>query len=215
MSLVKLLPAWLHAVADYAVALSLIVVALVVGGPGKAVAAGVVIGAVVLVVSLLTKYPLGLIKVLPFGVHSAGDYLAAALLVASPFVLKFNHSARGLSIFYIGAGVAVALVSLITNYQYGPQAKKTRKSAAADDSGDANRWLAAAAKARQPAYPPQGAAQSPSETDEPAYAYDRQAAPQRSYGLAPAPVEATARAADSRPLREILAERRATGKSAA
>ena len=84
MSLVRLLPAWLHAVADYAVGLSLIVVAIVVGGAGKAVAAGVVVGAVVLVVSMLTRYPLGVLKVLPFTVHSAGDYLAAALLIVSP-----------------------------------------------------------------------------------------------------------------------------------
>ena len=87
MSLVRLLPAWLHAVADYAVGLSLIVVAVVAGGAGKAVAPGVVVGAVVLVVSMLTKYPLGVAKVLPFTVHSAGDYLAAALLIVSPFAL--------------------------------------------------------------------------------------------------------------------------------
>lgn len=123
MSLVRLLPAWLHAIADYAVAITLIGVALVVGGTTKAVGAGVVIGAVVLVVSLLTRYPLGVIKVLPFKVHSAGDYLAAALLVASPFALGFASSDGGLTILYIGAGVAVLGVSLITNYQYGPQAR--------------------------------------------------------------------------------------------
>ena len=50
MSVVRLLPAWLHAVADYAVGLSLIVVAVVAGGAGKAVAPGVVVGAVVLIV---------------------------------------------------------------------------------------------------------------------------------------------------------------------
>ena len=60
----------------------LIIVALAVGGSNKAVAAGVVVGAVVLAVSMLTKYPLGVVKVLPFTVHSAGDYLAAALLRA-------------------------------------------------------------------------------------------------------------------------------------
>src|ERR1700729_688733 len=89
MSIVRLLPAWLHALADYAVGGLLIIVALAVGGSNKAVAAGVVVGAVVLAVSMLTKYPLGVVKVLPFTVHSAGDYLAAALLVLSPFVLNF------------------------------------------------------------------------------------------------------------------------------
>ena len=74
VSLVRLLPAWLHAVADYAVGLSLIVVAIAVGGSGAAVATGVVVGATVLLVSALTRYPLGVAKVLPFTVHSAGDY---------------------------------------------------------------------------------------------------------------------------------------------
>jgi hypothetical protein len=118
MSLVRLLPAWLHAVADYAVGASLIIVALASGASGAAVATGVVVGAVVLLVSMLTKYPLGVKKVLPFTIHSGGDYLAAALLVLSPFALDFRDSDPGLAIFYIVAGVAVLAVSLITNYQY-------------------------------------------------------------------------------------------------
>jgi hypothetical protein len=121
MSLVKLLPAWFHAIADYAVAATLIVVAAAVGGSNEAVAAGIVIGVVVLVVSMLTKYPLGVVKVLPFTIHSAGDYLAAALLVLSPFALAFNNSDTGLTAFYIAAGVAVLAVSLITNYQFSPK----------------------------------------------------------------------------------------------
>jgi hypothetical protein len=121
MSIVRLLPAWLHAVADYAVGGLLIIVALAVGGSNKAVAAGVVVGAVVLAVSMLTKYPLGVVKVLPFTVHSAGDYLAAALLVLSPFVLNFHNSDTGLTAFYIVAGIAVLAVSLVTNYQYSPK----------------------------------------------------------------------------------------------
>jgi len=118
VSLTRLLPAWLHAVADYAVGLSLIVVAVVAGGAAKAVAPGVVVGVVVLLVSMATKYPLGVFKVLPFTVHSAGDYLAAALLVLSPFVLNFRDTDSPLSAVYVVAGIAVLAVSLVTNYQY-------------------------------------------------------------------------------------------------
>ena len=118
MSLVRFLPAWLHAIADYAVAGSLIAVAAAVGGSNKAVATGLVVGAVVLIVSMLTKYPLGVAKVLPFTVHSAGDYLAAALLIGAPFALDFRTTDGGLSAFYIVAGLAVLAVSLVTNYQY-------------------------------------------------------------------------------------------------
>lgn len=121
MSLVRLLPAWFHAIADYAVAVTLILAALAVGGTGKAVGTGVVVGAVVLAVSMLTRYPLGVVKLLPFKLHSAGDYLAAALLVVAPFALSFDHSDAGLSALYVAAGAAVLAASLITNYQYNPR----------------------------------------------------------------------------------------------
>jgi len=118
VSVVRLLPAWLHAVADYAVGAVLIIVAIASGASGKAVALGVVVGVTVLIVSMLTKYPLGVAKVLPFTLHSAGDYLAAALLILGPFALNFNHTDAGLTAFYVVAGIAVLAVSLITNYQY-------------------------------------------------------------------------------------------------
>src|SRR4030095_12124573 len=100
MSIIRLLPAWLHAVADYAVGALLIIVSLAVGGSAGAVGTGVAVGATVLVVSMLTRYPLGVAKVLPFPVHSAGDYLAAALLVISPFALGYTDTDGGLSAFY-------------------------------------------------------------------------------------------------------------------
>jgi hypothetical protein len=121
MSFVRLLPAWLHAVADYAVGLTLVVVALASGASAGAVGTGVVVGVTVLVVSMLTKYPLGIAKVLPFTVHSAGDYLAAALLLAAPWVLNFAEGDPGMAAFYVVAGLAVLAVSLVTNYQYSPK----------------------------------------------------------------------------------------------
>lgn len=132
MSLVRLLPAWLHAVADYAVGAVLILAALMVGGTTGAVATGIVVGVTVLAVSMLTRYPLGVVKVLPFQVHSAGDYLAAGLLLAAPFVLNFRESDGGLTALYLVAGVAVLAVSLITNYQYSP---RWVVAGAADKSG--------------------------------------------------------------------------------
>ena len=151
MSLVRLLPAWFHAIADYAVAGTLIVVAAAVGGSTEAVAAGVVIGVVVLVVSMLTKYPLGVVKVLPFTIHSAGDYLAAALLVLSPFALGFNNSDTGLTAFYIAAGVAVLAVSLTTNYQYSPKREWTGEPAPERDTIiEVDRVIAAATPPPRP-----------------------------------------------------------------
>lgn len=124
MSFVKLLPAWLHAVADYAVGILLIIVALAAGQSGLAKATGVIVGSVVLLVSMATQYPLGVVKILSFRLHSLGDYAAAGLLFVAPFALRFNSAESPLSIFYIAVGAAVLGVSLITNYQYSetPQA---------------------------------------------------------------------------------------------
>ena len=118
MSLVRLVPAWLHAVADYAVGAGLIIIALAIGGSAGAVTTGVVVGVTVLLVSMLTRYPLGVLKVLPFTVHSVGDYVAAALLLFAPFALNFSGSDGGLTVVYVVAGIAVLAVSLITNYQH-------------------------------------------------------------------------------------------------
>jgi hypothetical protein len=159
MSLVRLLPAWFHAIADYAVAGTLILVAAIVGGSTEAVAAGVVIGVVVLVVSMLTKYPLGVVKVLPFTIHSAGDYLAAALLALSPFALGFNNSDTGLTAFYIAAGVAVLAVSLITNYQYSPKREWDAKPATVTETDtiiEVDRTVTAATTPSRPAPVRQG-----------------------------------------------------------
>jgi hypothetical protein len=117
MSLLKIVPAWLHGIGDYGAGLALVVVALVVGGSDEAVLTGVVLGAVLLLVSLFTRYPLGVVKAIPFPVHSAGDYLGAILLIAAPFVLDFDDSDSGLTAFYIVVGVVVILLSLVTDYQ--------------------------------------------------------------------------------------------------
>jgi hypothetical protein len=129
MSIVRLLPAWFHAIADYAVGALLIIVAVSVGGSAGAIGTGVVVGATVLLVSMLTRYPLGVVKVLPFTVHSAGDYLAAALLLVAPYALHFNHGDKGLTAFYLVGGIAVLAVSLVTNYQYSPKREWTRSPA--------------------------------------------------------------------------------------
>jgi hypothetical protein len=142
MSLIKLLPAWLHAIADYAVGALLIVVALTVDMSTEATVAGIVVGATVLAVSMLTRYPLGVVKVLPFRIHSIGDYAAVILLFVAPFALGFNQTDSGVTAFYVAAGIAVLVVSLITNYQYGPKAIATK-----DWSGPVGRTPSAPAAA--------------------------------------------------------------------
>jgi hypothetical protein len=118
MSLVRLLRPGTHAVADYMAAVTVLLTALVIDGPSGAKAFGLVIGIAYLLVSAMTRYPMGLVKVIPFPVHAAGDYLIGLALILGPFIGGFYDDNKGASLAYILSGVAVIGVSMITDYQY-------------------------------------------------------------------------------------------------
>jgi hypothetical protein len=106
----------MHGVGDYGAALALVIVTLAVGGTRRAVATGLVVGIALLVVSLLTRYPLGAVKAIPFRLHSAGDYLGSLAVIIGPFALGFDSRDKGLTAFFIVVGVVVVLLSLVTDY---------------------------------------------------------------------------------------------------
>ena len=116
MSLARWVPAWMHGVGDYGAGLALVIVTLAVGGTRRAVATGLVVGIALLAVSLVTRYPLGVVKAIPFRIHSAGDYLGSLALIIAPFVLGFHDRDKGLTAFFIVVGVVVILLSLVTDY---------------------------------------------------------------------------------------------------
>src|SRR5215207_3415615 len=120
MSLAKLIPAAIHALGDYAAGIVLVIIGLAADGPGSARATGIVVGAALIVGSLFTRYPLGLVRVIPFPIHSAADYLGSLVLIVAPFVFDFWDDNKGVSAAYIIIGVVVILLSLVTNYDWGP-----------------------------------------------------------------------------------------------
>ncbi len=65
---------------------------------------------------LVTAYPYGILKKVPFTVHGSIELLVSVLLVALPWVLGFSgeETARN---FYVGFGVAVFLTWLLTDYK--------------------------------------------------------------------------------------------------
>ncbi len=124
MSLFRLVPAAIHGIGDFAAAFVLIIAGIVSDGPDSAKATGIILGAVLLVVSLFTRYPLGLVKVIPFPVHSFGDYAGGAGTILAPFVLGYADDNRGLTTTYILVGVVVIALSLVTDYSWGPDRQK-------------------------------------------------------------------------------------------
>ena len=116
----KLLSPRIHGFIDYAVVALFLLAPTLFGFAGVAATLCYVLAAVHLVMSLLTAYPLGVVKLVPFPVHGALELAVAVGLVASPWLFGFSavDAARN---FYVAAGVAVSAVWLLTNYVAVPE----------------------------------------------------------------------------------------------
>jgi hypothetical protein len=70
-----------------------------------------------LAMTLVTDFPLGAGKLLPFTVHGWIERIVGPVLILLPFVLGFGASAQG---FYIVVGIIIILVGLLTDSQRTP-----------------------------------------------------------------------------------------------
>jgi hypothetical protein len=68
-----------------------------------------------LLLTLLTQFNVGLIKLIPFPVHAAIEFLFAIILLILAYTL-FNHEVKG-KLFYIIFGTVVLLTWLFTDYR--------------------------------------------------------------------------------------------------
>lgn len=116
MSLIHVTPASLHALGDYLAGVVLLVVGGFCLGPDRARGTGIILGLALMSVSLLTRYPLGVLPIVRFPVHSAADYLIGLSAILAPFVLAYPADNPGVSATYAIVGVVVIAVSLATDY---------------------------------------------------------------------------------------------------
>jgi hypothetical protein len=108
-------PLW-HGVLDYGLALLFLLAPTLFGFEPVARSLSHAVGATYIVASLLTRYPLGMLKLIPFPAHGVLETIAALSWIGMPFFAGFadDHAARN---FFICAGVALILVVGITDYQ--------------------------------------------------------------------------------------------------
>ena len=112
----KVLSPTVHGVLDYGLALLFLLLPGVLDFPPPAAAASYAIGAVYIVASLVTRYPLGVFKLLPFPVHGVIESLMAITWIALPWLMGFAEHTASRNWFVI-AGVALLGVVAMTNYR--------------------------------------------------------------------------------------------------
>src|SRR5688572_24617192 len=112
----KFLDPRVHGYLDYAAALLLALAPWLFGFGGTPAVLCYVLAASQLGMSLLTAYPLGIAKVIPFPVHGGVELIVAMFLVVAPWLFGFAgvDPARN---FFIAAGLGLGVVYLTTDYR--------------------------------------------------------------------------------------------------
>lgn len=126
MKALRFVPTGIHAYFDYIGGIVLLAAPFIFGFfgvGGAAVIVPMVLGAGLILYSLLTNYELGIpgIKFIPMLFHLIFDFVASAFLAISPFLFGFISKTPNVYLPHIIAGVGVILLVLVTQTQYQPK----------------------------------------------------------------------------------------------
>jgi hypothetical protein len=116
LSVTRILNSTVHGVLDYGLALAFLLLPGLLDFPGFAASLSYIIGVVYLGASLITRYPLGALKLIPFPVHGVLEAIMAASWIAMPWLFEFARHAAARNFFVI-AGLGLLLVAACTDYQ--------------------------------------------------------------------------------------------------
>jgi hypothetical protein len=119
MKSIRFVPTWLHGYFDYIGGIVLIAAPFLFGFfkmGGVAVILPIVLGIGLILYSLLTDYERGIpaLKFIPMPVHLILDFIASALLAASPFLFGFSNQAPNVWLPHVVAGVGVIILVLVS-----------------------------------------------------------------------------------------------------
>jgi len=115
--MLKIVDARLHGVLDYALALAFLFAPLVLTFGREASILSVTSGVAYLVLALVTRYPFGALKLLPFPVHGYLEAIMAGCWAFVPAVFGFSRYGAAVNFFVAASFLLLALVA-VTDYRF-------------------------------------------------------------------------------------------------
>ena len=112
----RVLGAFSHGVIDYVMVILLAVGPSVAGftGPQATMCYGLAV--VHFLLTIITRFPLGITKTLPFWLHGTVEIVVAVLLIILPWLAHFSAGVHSRN--FVGAiGVLIAVIWALTNYR--------------------------------------------------------------------------------------------------
>jgi hypothetical protein len=106
----------IHGLIDYLVVVFLLVSPTLFGFNGLVATFTYALAAVHLLLTVLTDYPLGVVKVIPVSLHAAIELLVGVALIVLAYTL-FGNNAEGSKLYYVIFGTIVLLTWAVTDYK--------------------------------------------------------------------------------------------------
>lgn len=114
--MLKVLSPRVHGFLDYVVVALFALAPTLFGFGGMPATVAYALAGIHFTLTVLTAFPMGLVKLVPFKVHGVLEAGAMLGILAAPWIFGFADvpAARN---FYLGAGALIAGVVVLTNYQ--------------------------------------------------------------------------------------------------
>lgn len=113
----KILNPRVHGYLDYIAVLFLLAAPSLFDFGGLPATILYVIAAVYLVMILLTNYPLGVVKAIPFPLHGGVELITGILFIALPWLAGFTDTETTARNVYVATGASLFVVWLVTDYR--------------------------------------------------------------------------------------------------
>jgi hypothetical protein len=112
----KIIDPKIHGYLDYMAAATLAIAPSLLNFSDTAATASYIAAVLQFGYSIITAYPLGAVKMIPFTVHGVIEFATSLALVAMPWMAEFaaQDSARN---FFVASGIGLMAVWLLTDYR--------------------------------------------------------------------------------------------------
>lgn len=112
----KILSPRVHGYLDYVVVVAFALAPSLFGFSAMPTRVSYALAVVHLLMTLMTRFPLGIVKMIPFTIHGGIEFIVSFTLLTLPWLLGFADEGAARN-FYLAFGVVVFLVWLTTDYK--------------------------------------------------------------------------------------------------
>jgi hypothetical protein len=106
-----------HGIIDYAMVILLVVGPSVAGfNNPRLVTMSYALAAVHFLLTIITRFPLGVMKTLPFALHGMIEFVVAILLIILPWLANFSAGVNSRN-FFVAMGAIIFIVWLLTDFR--------------------------------------------------------------------------------------------------